>query len=193
MHCKYITQTHLGEIYEHAFYVCAIWDTLAFSLKNYGGFNTNSYCSDVCGYHTLAGFCVLFCWLGSSGEQPTSVPYFSCLALSGAEGCWIAVTKKWSKLQFYFHVSKQKCNTYWVRSWRRALFPPLQKFIDGAYVCIMMVAKKAPGHQQTLISDHLKPSPGIEKNTRRTCNIDCQQTHYGIMTSLLRQNDVTLT
>ena len=24
---KYITQTHLGEIYEDVFYICAIWDT----------------------------------------------------------------------------------------------------------------------------------------------------------------------
>ena len=31
--------------------VCAIWDIQAFSLKNYCSFNTNSYCSDVCGYH----------------------------------------------------------------------------------------------------------------------------------------------
>ena len=56
LHGKYITQTHLG-----AFYVCAIWDTQAFSLKNYRSFNTKSYCSDVCGYHrcpqTLAEIC----------------------------------------------------------------------------------------------------------------------------------------
>ena len=48
---KCITQTYLGEIYEHAFYACAIWETYAFSLKNYCGFNTKSYCSYVCGYH----------------------------------------------------------------------------------------------------------------------------------------------
>ena len=46
-----ILQTHLGKIYDHAFYVCVIWDTQAFSLKNHCGFNTISYCSDVCGYH----------------------------------------------------------------------------------------------------------------------------------------------
>ena len=31
---------HLDEIYKHAFYLCAIWDTQAFSLKNYCSFNT---------------------------------------------------------------------------------------------------------------------------------------------------------
>ena len=57
----YITQTALDEIYKHAFYVCAIWDTQVFSLKNYCVVNTKSYCSDVCGYHrlpqTLAEIC----------------------------------------------------------------------------------------------------------------------------------------
>ena len=41
--------------------VSAIWDTQAFSLRNYCRFNTKSYCSDVCGYHwhsqTLAEKC----------------------------------------------------------------------------------------------------------------------------------------
>ena len=54
-------QTHLCEIYQHFFCVCTIWDTQAFSLKNDCGFNTKSYCSDVCGYHrrpqTLAEIC----------------------------------------------------------------------------------------------------------------------------------------
>ena len=51
LHGKYVIQTHLGEIYEHVSYVCAIWDTQAFSLKNHCSFNTKSYCSDVCRYH----------------------------------------------------------------------------------------------------------------------------------------------
>ena len=51
LHVRYIAQTDWDEIYEHAFYVCAIWDIQAFSLKNYWSFNTKSYCSDVCGYH----------------------------------------------------------------------------------------------------------------------------------------------
>ena len=46
---------------KHDFYVCAIRYTQAFSMKNYCGFNTKSYCSDVCGYHrcpqTLAEIC----------------------------------------------------------------------------------------------------------------------------------------
>ena len=61
MHGRYITQTHLGEICKHAFYLCAIWDKQEFSLKNCCGFNTKSYCSDVCEHHrypqTLAEMC----------------------------------------------------------------------------------------------------------------------------------------
>ena len=61
LHGKYITQTQLGETCEHAFCVCAISDTQAFSLKNDCGFDTKSYCSDNCGYHrrpqTLAELC----------------------------------------------------------------------------------------------------------------------------------------
>ena len=51
MRRRYIMHTHLYEMYKHAFYVCAIWYTLAFSFKNYCSFITKSYCSDVCGYH----------------------------------------------------------------------------------------------------------------------------------------------
>ena len=54
-------QTHLYEMYKYVFYVCAIWYTQAFSLKNYCGFNTKSYCSDVCGYHQCPQTLVEIC------------------------------------------------------------------------------------------------------------------------------------
>ena len=61
LHGRYIVQTHLDEIYKHAFYVCAIWDTRLFLLKNYCGFNSKSCCSGVCGYdrcpQSLAEIC----------------------------------------------------------------------------------------------------------------------------------------
>ena len=50
MVCRYIIWTYMEEIYKHAFYVCAIWDTLAFWLTNYCRFNIEPYCPDVCGY-----------------------------------------------------------------------------------------------------------------------------------------------
>ena len=53
-------QTHFGEIYEHASYVCAIWNTGIF-VEELLRFSTKSYCSDVCEYHqrrqTLAEIC----------------------------------------------------------------------------------------------------------------------------------------
>ena len=65
MHGRYFKQTHWHVIYKYAFYVCAIWDTKPFSLKNHCCFNTTSYCSDVCGYpqcpQTLAEICRNMC------------------------------------------------------------------------------------------------------------------------------------
>ena len=109
-------------------------DTDTFSMNDLCNLNVEKWLTTMIASARSLAFA--FCWLGSSGEQPTSVPYFSWLALNGAEGCWNAVTKKWWKLQIHFHVSKQKSNTYWVRSWRRILIPQFQKFTDGAYVIV---------------------------------------------------------
>ena len=52
----------MDEIYWHAFRVCAIWDAQTFQLMHYCGFNTEPFCSDVCGDHrrpqTLAEICI---------------------------------------------------------------------------------------------------------------------------------------
>ena len=107
MRGKYFTQTHLAEIYVRAFYMCAICVTLAFSLKNYCGSYTKSYCYDVCGYHrhpqTLAeifrnmGICCVFRAVATRGKYPgfmslwpTSVSHHfsslnSSLGLTGGE------------------------------------------------------------------------------------------------------------
>ena len=61
LHGRFIIWTYVNRIYEHAFYVCAIWDTQVRLLKSYCGFNTGLYCSDVCGYQrspqTLTEIC----------------------------------------------------------------------------------------------------------------------------------------
>ena len=40
----------LDQIYKHAFYVCATWNTQAHLLKTCCSFNTKPYCSDNWGY-----------------------------------------------------------------------------------------------------------------------------------------------
>ena len=61
LHDRYIIQTYVDEIYQHAFRVCAIWDAQTFQLMHYCGFNVEPFCSDVCGDHrrpqTLAEIC----------------------------------------------------------------------------------------------------------------------------------------
>ena len=51
----------MDEIYEHAFHVCAIWDTSAFWLMNYCSFDIEPHYSDIYVYHwcpqTLAEIC----------------------------------------------------------------------------------------------------------------------------------------
>ena len=43
-------KTYFDQIYEHALFVCAIWDTHAWSLISYCGYKISPYCFDVCGY-----------------------------------------------------------------------------------------------------------------------------------------------
>ena len=81
----------MDEIYQHAFRVCAIWDTQAFWLMNYYGFNIEHFCSDVCGDHrrpqTLAEICrnmSICCSFGAVAARE-KYPGFISLLLFGTQ------------------------------------------------------------------------------------------------------------
>ena len=116
---------------------------------------------------------VAICRLGGSGEQPTSVPYFSCLALSGAEGCWNAVTETWWKNANLFSCFQTKIQYVLGEVMAKGIISPIIE-IHWRGLCLYNDGGQIGTRPSA--NTHLLPPEVItrhRKKARRTFNIYC--------------------